>query len=278
MSARQVLDDTDFPRTRGGLARDLEDLGVTPGEVLLVHSSLSALGWVCGDEVAVIQALGDALGDAGTLAMPAHTAGNVDPARWDAPAVPESWWEAIREGTPAYDPALTPCRVVGRIPEAFRRWPGTRRSAHPRMSFAARGPAAAALTSGHALDFALGETSPLARLEEAGARVLLLGVGFDVCTAFHLAEYRAADRRETHEAAVILEGGRRAWREYRDLELREDDFGELGEAFEAAERADPASGFASGPVGSATARLFSLPRAVAYAAGWFARNPRPGAP
>jgi aminoglycoside 3-N-acetyltransferase len=33
-----------------------------------------------------------------------------------------------------------------------------------------------------------GEHSPLARLEEVGAQVLLLGVGYDVCTAFHLAE------------------------------------------------------------------------------------------
>ena len=45
-------------------------------------------------------------------------------------------------------------------------------------------------STGHAPDCRLGERSPLARLEELHARVLLLGAGYDACTGFHLAEYR----------------------------------------------------------------------------------------
>ena len=69
------------PVTRASLAADLGRLGVRPGSVLLVHSSLSALGWVCGGAQALVEALLDALGPDGTLVVPTHTSGNSEPSR-----------------------------------------------------------------------------------------------------------------------------------------------------------------------------------------------------
>ncbi len=71
---------TGQPQTRSSLRAELTALGVRPGSVLLVHSSVSALGWVAGGPVAVVQALLDALGPDGTLVVPPHTPGNSDPA------------------------------------------------------------------------------------------------------------------------------------------------------------------------------------------------------
>jgi aminoglycoside 3-N-acetyltransferase len=50
------------------LVADLERIGVRPGMTLLVHCSLSSIGWVVGGEQAVLVALRRVLGDAGTLA------------------------------------------------------------------------------------------------------------------------------------------------------------------------------------------------------------------
>lgn len=146
--------------TRDTLATQLRALGVEPGETLLMHSSLSSLGWVCGGAVAVVQGLFDTLGPDGTLVVPTQTRSLSDPALWANPPVPEAWWDTIRATMPAFDPLVTPSRGVGVIPETVRTWPGALRSAHPQTSFAAVGPRAAEIIEGHAPDCRLGEHSP----------------------------------------------------------------------------------------------------------------------
>lgn len=258
-----------LPQTRASLAHDLTALGVVPGDTLLVHSSLSSLGWVCGGAQALVQALLDAVGPAGTLAVPTQTMDNTDPAGWTNPAVPEEWWPTIRAQTPGFDPRLTPSRCMGRVPEMVRTWPGAVRSPHPQTSFAALGVRSHDLMDHHPITCRLGEDSPLAALERARARVLLLGTGFDSCTAFHLAEYRVPrPRMEETGCAVLTADGDRAWATFRDVYLDEGDFARLGSDFESTGAA------VSGRVGEATARLFSLPGAVAFATNWMTVNRR----
>ncbi|MET8802959.1 AAC(3) family N-acetyltransferase [Streptomyces sp. NPDC004546] len=244
--------------TRDTLATQLRRLGVETGEILLVHSSLSSLGWVNGGAVAVVQGLLDALGPSGTLVVPAQSAQLSDPALWARPPVPEQWWDRIRATMPPYDPLITPTRGVGVIPETVRTWPGALRSAHPQTSFAALGPRAREITDGHAPDCRLGEHSPLARLEKLGARVLLLGAGYASCTSFHLAEYRIP--------APLAEVGRPApgggWETVIEVSIDSDRFDELGHDFE---RDRPV---VRGRVGAADARLFPVADAVAYAERW----------
>ncbi|MFJ2190161.1 aminoglycoside N(3)-acetyltransferase [Kitasatospora sp. NPDC087861] len=249
--------------TRQSLAAELRAAGVEPGGTLLVHSSLSALGWVSGGAVAVVQALLDVLGPTGTLAVPTHTGDNSDPAEWSNPPVPPEWWPDIRASWPGFDPRVSPSLGMGAVPETARTWPGALRSTHPQTSFAALGPGAVEITDGHALDCRLGEASPLARLEDRDAHVLLLGVDFGSCTCFHLAEYRVpGPSEECAFAAVTPEGRQRLTVEDRTIDAG--DFTELGAAFEA----DRPEAVRHGTVGAAATRLFRLRDAVAYAQRW----------
>jgi aminoglycoside 3-N-acetyltransferase len=257
--------DHDQPRpvTRHGLATDLAALGVAPGSTLLVHSSLSSLGWVTGGPHAVVLALLDVLGPDGTVVVPTHSGDLSDPATWEHPPVPESWWPVIRESMPAFDPLLTPTRKMGAIPETVRHLPGAVRSRHPAYSFCAAGPRAVEVTDGHTLAYGLGEGSPLARCYDLGADVLLLGVGHGNNTSLHLAEARGGAVGSVTRGAPVLVDGVRRWVTFDDFDVDTDDFEAVGAAVGAAglER--------TGTVGCGTGRLLSQPALVDFAAHWF---------
>src|SRR5690349_8234525 len=111
--------------------------------------------------------------------MPSHSTQLTDPAKWKSPPVPASWTDVIRAELPAFDPARTPTTGIGKIPELFRTWPGVKRSLHPAYSFAAIGPYAERILQEHSLDCALDDSSPLGRLYDLKADILMLGVGFE---------------------------------------------------------------------------------------------------
>lgn len=266
MSEREIVDRTDEPVTTERIADDLRELGVSAGDVLLVHSSMASFGWVPGGAPAVVDALMETLTDEGTLVMPTHT-GYSEPSDWENPPVPESWYEPVRESMPAYRPEVTPTRGMGAIPECFRTYPGVRRSRHPAHSFAAWGRHREAVIEGHSYDYGLGEDSPLARVYDLDGDVLLLGVGHDANTSLHLAEYRADWGSEVVEnGGPVLVDGERQWLTYEDVNGDASDFADLGADFEANHEVT------RGRVGQADARVVSQRALVDFAAGWLERN------
>lgn len=257
------------PVTVKSMMRDLQGAGLGAGQTVLVHSSLSKLGWVAGGAVAVVQALMAVLTPDGTLMMPTHSAANTDPRYWRNPPVPESWWQVIRDETPAYDPAITPTREMGIIAETFRKFPGVHRSAHPSVSFAAWGKYAEALTVNHQLEAFLGEGSPLSRLYDLDGHVLLMGVGHGNNTSLHLAEYRAKldNRRTERQGAAVFVDGERQWVEY-DLviDISDHDFDDLGADYERS------IDYAPGRIGVAELRLLRQRPLIDYAVTWMERH------
>ena len=267
MSEAATVRDAAHPLTVDTLAEDFEACGLAPGQTVLVHSALSKLGWVCGGPVAVLEALLQVLGPTGTLVMPAHSADNSEPSAWRNPPVPESWWPVIRATLPAFDPAKTPTRKMGRVAETFRTWPSVQRSYHPTASFAALGPRATFITGEQDLVDALGDTSPLGKLYALDGYVLLLGLGHGNNTSLHLAETRARiTKTYLDEGSAVFVDGVRQWLEYQRLAWDDEDFEVLGEAYE------EAHGIAVCNVGQAEARFLRQCPLVDWAVKWLEEN------
>jgi aminoglycoside 3-N-acetyltransferase len=229
---------------------------------------MSKLGWVVGGAQAVIEALLAAVGPEGTIMMVTNSSHNTDPANWRYPPVPESWWPTIRDHMPAYQPQCTPTRGLGVVPELFRTWPGAVRSPHPAYSLTAVGRQADLLMAEHLLHEDLGERSPLGKLYELDGYVLLLGVGHGNNTTLHMAEWRADyPGKQTHPSgSAMLVNGRREWVAYHTLKTSDDDFDQIGAAFDAAHQIE------IGRIHQAEARFFKQRLAVDFAVKWIEAN------
>lgn len=155
---------------RHPITHDLRTLGVREGGVLLVHSSLRALGHVEGGPETVIQGLLGALGPKGTLLMPALT------------------YEHVTPENPVFDVRHTPSNV-GAIPEYFRLRPGVCRSVHPTHSVCAVGPRTGEMLDEHPLDDTpCGPHSPFHKLRDVDGQLLMLGCGLHPNTSLHAIE------------------------------------------------------------------------------------------
>jgi aminoglycoside 3-N-acetyltransferase len=260
--------------TRRQLTEQLTKLPLTPGRDVIVHSSLRAVGWVVGGPGALRLALRDVLGPEATIVVPTQTTYNSITSTHYLSQISQDMSEAdierIRRAIPPYT-RDTPSHGMGVFAEHIRLSPGAVRSPHPKTSFAALGPAAAELNDRHPLHCHLGDQSPLGRLYERGAQILLLGVGYDKCTAFHLAEYRQgafSPQPRPYQCKVPDPGnplGR--WARFRDIELDDSDFTEIGKSLEY-----DTDLVRHHEIGIAPSALFPFREAVDYAAAWMGRH------
>jgi len=254
------------PITLESLKKDLRALGLTEGMNIIVHSSLSSLGWVCGGASAVVLALTDVISASGTILMPAHSSSLTEPSYWQCPPVPEFWWETIRETMPAFDPKLTPSENVGKVPEVFRAMPNCKRSYHPSNSFSAWGKHAEGITCTQKLDYSMSDISPLGELYKLDGHILLLGCGHESNTSLHLAETRLPNFPKEKQGGPIINNGQRKWVEYQDYKYNDSDFKELGVQFELAHQ------IKTGKIGAAEAKLIKMKVLVDFATEWISSN------
>jgi len=161
--------------TEPEIVGDLVEMGIRPGDLLFVHSSMSSIGRVQGGPNAVIDAILKAIGPAGTLVMPAFS-------------MPYGSMIDTLERGEIFDPANTPS-TVGLIPETFRRRRGVKRSVHPTSSICAFGAEADLIvegTSTYTSDFGVG--TPLYKIMEHGGKTLGLGVDLGPVSFYHVIE------------------------------------------------------------------------------------------
>jgi len=263
LSEQNIIELTKDINTVDTIYNDLLNLGIKDNDILLVHSSLSSIGWVCGAAQAVIIALKKIVDKNGTLIMPTHSGAISDPAKWENPPVPKEWFQSIYDNMPAFDVALTPTGGMGSIAELFRTLPKVHRSNHPQVSFAALGKFAKDITYNHKLTPQLGMESPLGKMYNLNAKVLLLGVEYDSCTCFHLAEALNEKMPMIKMGAAIIENNKRKWTWFEDFDYNsDDDFEKIGKAFEAT------NNVIIGKVGNADCKLFQMKLGVDFAKEW----------
>lgn len=152
--------------TCDSILNDLRNLGIKPDDVLLVHSSMKAVGNVEGGAETVLDAIMEAVKD-GLLILPTHT------------------WATVNEEHNVFDRDKEPA-CIGILPNLFMKRPGVVRSLHPTHSVAAFGKNAEAYISGEE-----NRTTPCSRggcygrLYYLDAKILLMGCGLNRNTYMH---------------------------------------------------------------------------------------------
>ena len=147
------------------LVNDLRACGLREGDDVLVHTSLSKIGYVENGPETLVSALKMVIGEKGNILMPTSPNAGLQ-------------LEYIRS-LEAFEVKNSPS-ALGAITEYFRKLPNVKRSAHPTEPVACLGPDADFYTEGH-----LGELtpytdrSPFARISERGGKILYVGVTFD---------------------------------------------------------------------------------------------------
>lgn len=251
--------------TQHDLMTSLRLLGLLPGQTVMVHSSMKALGNVMGGPNTVMQALLDTVTPDGTVMMYVG---------WEN--IPDYVGELDEETRqlfyvqhPPFDPATARAtRDHGVLVEVLRTWPGAQRSANPEASISAVGKDAVRLTSDHPLNFGYGAGSPLAKLVEKGGKVLMLGAPLDTITLLHHAEYLAqiSPKHTVHYSCPIMRDGQTVWVEIDDYNTGDPhadyEFYRIAEAYLATGQGQV------GMVGKAQSYLFDAPDLVAFAVKW----------
>ncbi len=256
---------------RGDIIPDLRGLGLRSGDLVMVHSSMSAVGRILGGPNEMIEALLAVVGSAGTVVMYVDWEDSAQSrTRADRETPPST---RLMEAWPAFDPAKARAdRSYGILPEFLRTWPGAHRSGNPGASVAAVGARAEWICADHPLDYGYGPGSPLAKLVEGSGRVLLLGSPLANVTLLHFSEHvaRLPNKRVIRYREKLIREGRAEWVEIEEFgtgdpvveAAPEDHFDRLVRTYLDG-RSVP-----EGRVGCAASYLFEADALHRFAVGW----------
>ena len=246
-------------------------MGLRSGDLVMVHSSMRAVGPILGGLNEMIEAILDVVGSAGTVMMYVDWEDGAQSHTRTDRETPLS--RKLIEAWPAFDPIKARAdRSYGVLPEFLRTWPGANRSGNPGASVVAVGAQADRICGDHPLDYGYGPGSPLAKLVEGEGRVLLLGSPLENVTLLHFSEHmaRLPNKRVIRYREKLLQDGRAEWVEIEEFDTSapvveaapEDHFDQLVRAY-LRKRDVPKRN-----VGSAESYLFDAKSLHRFAVGW----------
>lgn len=204
--------------SRQELADGFRALGVAPGDTVMLHASVRAVGEVAGGPDQIHLALKDALTAQGTLLMYASC-----PAYYDEVGRghlrPDLECELL-DKLPAFDPITARAeRDNGALVELLRTFPGSIVNPHV-ARFVVWGRQADYLLSEQPWHYAFGRGSALDRFAQLDGRILLLGCDHDHVTFLHYAEHIVdiPGKRVARFKVPVSEQGTRVWRDMEEFD------------------------------------------------------------
>jgi aminoglycoside 3-N-acetyltransferase len=203
---------------RDSLARDLTALGVAPGDTVMVHASVRAVGDVAGGPDQIHLAIKDAITPDGTLLMYASCPNGYDEVGRGTLA-PDVEAELLEKLPPFDADTARSARDNGALVEMLRTYPGSRVNRHV-ARFVAWGKHTDHLFAEQPWDYAFGAGSALERFVALDGKILLLGSDHDTVTFLHYAEHIGDFRgkRVARYLVPLLERGDRVWRAMEEID------------------------------------------------------------
>jgi aminoglycoside 3-N-acetyltransferase len=174
--------------SRSELADAFRALGVAPGDTVMLHASVRAVGQIAGGPDQIHLALKDALTAAGTLVMYASCPDYYDEVERGTLTAEQE--RELLEKLPPFDPLTArSARDNGTLVEFFRTYPGSRVNAHV-ARFVVWGKHTDDLLTPQPWNYAFGRGSLLERfVRQLDGKILLLGSDHDAVTFLHYAEH-----------------------------------------------------------------------------------------
>lgn len=260
--------------TKSHLVGDLRRLGIEPGQIVMVHSSIKSIGWILGGPDVVVESLLSVVELTGTvMAYTDWQDGVQDITRTDSAYQSNPKLQELLDELPAFDASVSrACPDYGMLPEYMRTQNGAHRSGNPDASVCAIGHQAEWICSNHPLQYGYGPGSPLGKLVEASGKVLLLGSPLAKVTLLHYSEHMAnvPNKRVINYREPILIDGKKQWVDIEEFDtdnpvvLAADDyfFGDIVQEF-----LDAGHG-QTGRVGNAISHLLDAAMLHAFAVEW----------
>jgi aminoglycoside 3-N-acetyltransferase len=248
--------------SRSTLTADLIGLGITLGDVVMVHGSLRQIGPIVGGVNVLLDALFDCVGKQGTLVAYIDF---------------EPFYEEHDPKIPVFDKhSARARRDHGILHEALRIWPGTQRSDHPDASVIANGRLADWLVSEHPFQYGYGPGTPFERVLLANGKVAMLGAPLDTITLLHHAEHLAEipDKRMRRYRRLMPTPQGARWIDFEEFDTSDPVHSSLPElAFQQIAEDYLASGKGRlGRVGRATSYCFDAQDLVFFGKQWIEKR------
>lgn len=245
--------------------KQLKDLGIRKGMVLLVQANTKQMGHLIGGEQMLIEALMESVGYEGTIVVPTFTTELLDPAcqKNKKEKIVRMYWNDVRTSALPFDKKLTLPKDEDPFVCQFLRNEGIVRSYHPVYSFAAWGKYAKVICHQHPLHFGLNEDSPVGKVLDYNGYVVSLGCGYDECVIFRHAQYKYGKLPIRIISAPIENNNLIQWKDMLDIECQNEEISKIGNIME--DKCVVKSSF----IGATNCTFFSSKEAVSIAITYF---------